>query len=63
MCTHSFTTEYEPAPSVFPVLYRHGWTFGFWPLGGCAAIANKTKCGMRDANCGGMGNSCDAEDE
>src|SRR5215469_12420825 len=29
ICTHSLTTEHEPAPSVLPVLYLQGWIFGF----------------------------------
>lgn len=36
MCTHSFTTEYEPAPNVLPTLYRHGCIWGVW---GAAAWA------------------------
>ena len=38
-CTHSLTTEYEPAPSVFPTLYRHGWTLGFCWLCDCPGRA------------------------
>jgi hypothetical protein len=43
MCTHSFTTEYDPAPNVFPVLYLHGCTWACADRGCGEAIVGAQK--------------------
>lgn len=50
MCTHSFTTEYDPAPSVLPVLYRHGCICGCGGRPLEAAIEVCVKVSLAKAN-------------
>lgn len=44
MCTHSFTTEYDPAPKVFPVLYLHGWTCAVGGFGAAIVVVVRRPC-------------------